>query len=162
KTEAKRFASQQGAWMVEDGREPEISEGAGSIAVELLENESPFDSIILPLGNGALLNGNARWIKACSPATTVIGVCASGADSMQQSLKRGAQVEAATMDTIADGIGVRVPIPEAVSDMRGMVDEVRTVTDDQMIQVISLLFNAAGLVVEPAGAAGLAAVLASP
>ena len=66
------------------------------------------------------------------------------------------------MMTIADGIGVRVPIPEAVSDMRGIIDEIKTVTDDQLIQAMRLLLSSVGLLVEPAGAAGLAAILSSP
>ena len=79
KKEARRATSEEGAWFVEDGREPEISEGAGSIAVELLETGAAFDEMLLPVGNGALINGNALWIKMSSPATRVIGVCAGGA-----------------------------------------------------------------------------------
>jgi peptide deformylase len=161
KAEARRFAAEEGAWFVEDGREPEISEGAGSIAVELLRTDAAFDHILLPVGNGALINGNARWIEASSPATRVVGVCAAGADCMRRSFERGTPVETAAMSTIADGIGVRVPVPEAVADMQGIVDEIKTVTDDQILEAMRLLFSSTGLPVEPAGAAGLAAVVAS-
>ncbi|HKV27371.1 MAG TPA: pyridoxal-phosphate dependent enzyme [Candidatus Acidoferrales bacterium] len=162
KEEARRVAMEEGAWFVEDGLEPEISEAAGSIAVELLEADAAFDEILLPVGNGALINGNARWIKASSPATRITGVCATGADCMRQSFERGEPVETEAMSTIADGIGVRIPVPEAVTDMKGIVDEIKAVTDEQIVAAMRLVFSCAGLLVEPAGAAGLAAVLASP
>lgn len=162
KAEARSFASQTGSWMVEDGREPEISEGAGSIAVELLKEGTAFESILFPLGNGALINGSGRWTKASSPATEVVGVCAAGADCMRRSFEQGTAVEAESVNTIADGIGVRVPVSEAVADMQGTVDRVTTVTDRELVRAMKLLFTSAGLLVEPAGAAGLAAVLASP
>jgi peptide deformylase len=160
KVEAKRFAAATGAWMAEDGLEPEIAEGAGSIAVELLSERPALDAIVLPLGNGSLLNGNARWVKAASPATRMIGVCAAGADAMLTSFERGEPVETASVDTIADGIAVRVPIPESIADMRGLVDAVQVVTDDQIIEAMRLLFAHTGLLIEPAGAAGIAMLLA--
>jgi peptide deformylase len=162
KAEAKKFAAQEGARMVEDGKEPEISEGAGSMAVELLADEPALDRILLPLGNGALLNGNARWVKAASPATKVTGVCAMGADSMRQSFEQDKVIETSSVQTIADGIAVRAPVAEAVADMRGIVDEVRVVTDDAIVRAMRLLFSCAGLIVEPAGAAAVAALLCSP
>ena len=160
KVEAKRFAAATGAWMAEDGLEPEIAEGAGSIAIELLSERPALDAIVLPLGNGSLLNGNARWVKAASPATRMIGVCAAGADAMLTSFERGEPVETASVDTIADGIAVRVPIPESIADMRGLVDAVQVVTDDQIIEAMRLLFAHTGLLIEPAGAAGIAMLLA--
>ena len=64
---------------VEDGREPWITEGAGTIGLELLEGDAVYDAVLVPLGNGALLNGMARWLKAAAPATEVVGVSAAGA-----------------------------------------------------------------------------------
>ena len=81
---------------------------------------------------------------------------------MQQSFERGAPVESDVVSTIADGIGIRVPVPEAVADMQGIVDEIRTVTDEEIVEAMRLLLSSAGLLIEPAGAAGLAAILASP
>jgi peptide deformylase len=159
KVEAKRFAAATGAWMAEDGLEPEIAEGAGSIAVELLSERPALDAIVLPLGNGSLLNGNARWVKAAGPATRMIGVCAAGADAMRASFERGEPIETPGVHTIADGIAVRVPIPESIADMRGLVDEVEIVTDEQVIEAMRLLYTRTGLLIEPAGAAGIAALL---
>jgi threonine dehydratase len=159
KEAARGHAAETNAWMVEDGLEPEISEGAGSIGVELLRESVPLDAVLVPLGNGALLNGIARWVKAASPATRVIGVCAAGAPAMQESFLAGTPVIHDRVDTIADGIAVRVPIPEAVSDMRGIVDDVRLISDSHIIHAMKLLYRQAGLLIEPAGAAGLAALL---
>jgi peptide deformylase len=159
KAEAKRFAAETGARFVEDGREPEISEGAGSIAVELLERDDAFDVVTVPLGNGALLNGIARWFKAASPSTEVVGVSSIGADAMERSWRSGKLVERSDVDTVADGIAVRVPVPEAVEDMRGTVDDVVLVRDDLILEGMRRTFDHAGLLVEPAGAAGVAALL---
>lgn len=81
------------------------------------------------LGNGAMLNGMARWIKAAAPARRVIGVSAVGADAMEKSWHGKTLVTSPRADTIADGIAVRVPIPAAVHDMQGLVDGVILVTD---------------------------------
>jgi threonine dehydratase len=161
KEAARQWAGSAGATMVEDGLAPEISEGAGSIAVELFANGNTFDAVLIPLGNGALLTGMGRWIKSVSPSTRVIGVCGENADAMRMSWLKGPSavpVSHASANTIADGIAVRVPIPEAVTDMHGIVDEVVTVTDREILLAMRNLHSLAGIVVEPAGAAGLAAI----
>jgi len=158
KQAAKSFARSAGAWMVEDGREPEIAEGAGTIARELLAGRPAFDAVFVPLGNGSLLTGMARWLKAASPSTRVIGVCAAGADAMKVSHEQGRLIERPRIDTIADGIGVRVPVPEALTDMRGLVDEVEPVSDTELIDGVRLAFRHFGLIIEPSAAAGLAAI----
>jgi len=77
----------------------------------------------LDCGNGALLAGVGRWMKAHSPATRVVAVCATGAPSMALSLQSGTVQCTATADTIADGIAVRVPVPEALDDLASVVDD---------------------------------------
>ena len=155
------------AIFVEDGREPAIAEGAGTIAVELLRDAAAHghpapDVLLVPLGNGALLAGIARWMRAESPATRLVAVCAAGAPAMARSIAEGVPVATAAVDTIADGIGVRVPVPEALDDLQGMVDAVRLVSDEAIVETMRLLWRAHGLVVEPAGAAGLAELVAEP
>ena len=159
---ARRYCQERGAWLVEDGLEPEITEGAGSMAVELLEIGECFDSVLVPLGNGAMLNGVARWIKSVSPATRVIGVAAAGAPAMAKSWRQRAVVCEATVNTIADGVAVRTPVPEAVADMQGIVDDVMLVEDDKIIEAMRLAHRHLGLVLEPSGAIGIAAVLTDP
>jgi threonine dehydratase len=159
KQHARAFAEESGASFIEDGREPAISEGAGTIAVELCRWPIPFDVALVPLGNGALLAGIGIWMKAHSPATRIIGVCAAGAPAMAFSMKRGAPESTDSVATIADGIAVRVPVPEALANLAGVVDEVLLVEDDALIAAMQLAFRHHGLVIEPAGAAGLAAAI---
>jgi threonine dehydratase len=162
KEAAAAFAAAQGWRMVADGLDVEASIGAGTIGTELLARGDAFDAVLVPLGNGALLTGVGRWVKAAAPGTRVIGVQAEGADAMTRSWRSGQLVFPPSIDTIADGIGVRVPIAEAVADMRTTVDDVRLVRDADLVQAMQLLHRHAGLVVEPSGAAGLAALAAHP
>jgi threonine dehydratase len=158
KAAANEHALATGALYVEDGKAPEIAEGAGTIALELQRMDEPLDAVFVPLGNGSLINGIGTWFKHFSPATKVIGVCADGAPSMELSWRAGKPVSTDSMATIADGIGVRVPVPEALVAMRTTVDEVMLVSDEEILDAMRMLFLETGLVVEPAGAAGLAAV----
>ncbi len=160
KLEAKKWAVLNNAYMVEDGLEPLISEGAGTIGLELLRG-TDFDTVLIPLGNGALLNGIARYFKAHSSAR-VIAICAAGAPSMLESWQTGKIVQHNSIDTIADGIGVREPILEAVQDMNGIVDDGLLVSDDNILKAMKLLHQHLGLVVEPSGAVGIAALLEHP
>jgi threonine dehydratase len=162
KAEAKRFCAESGAVFVEDGQDAAISEGAGTIGLELLRRGTPFDTLLLPLGNGALATGIGRWVKAHAPDVCVVAVAAAGADAMAASWREGRVVERAAVHTIADGIAVRVPVPEAVADMRGTVDEVLLVSEDAIERAMRLAFQHAGLVVEPAGVVGVAALLDHP
>jgi threonine dehydratase len=162
KSAARDFATKNAASFVEDGHDPAISEGAGSIAVELLATGMTFDAVTIPLGNGALINGMARWIKAHTPATRVIGVVSRGAPAMARSWRAGNAQATDSTDTIADGIAVRVPVQAALDDMRGLVDDVIEVDEEMLIAAMRLAHQHAGLVTEPAGVAGLAALLQQP
>lgn len=162
KDEARRWAEGAGAEYVEDGREAAISEGAGTIAVELLARGDAFDDVLAPLGNGALLSGVGRWLKAVSPTTRLVGIASRGATATADAWAAGPGApfaESARVDTIADGIAVRVPVAEAVADLRDVVDEMRFVGDDDLVRAMRLLHDHAGLVVEPSGAAAVAALL---
>ena len=101
-------------------------------------------------------------MKRASPRTRVIGVCASRAPSMERSWRAKRVIETDRADTIADGIAVRVPIPEAVHDLQGVVDEVLLVDDETILRAMRLVQKCEGIEPEPAGAVGLAAVLAHP
>lgn len=147
---------------VEDGREPAISLGAGTLALELLRATKPFDALLVPLGNGALLAGVGTVARALAPSTRVVAVSAAGAPAMVESLRRGALVTTSSADTIADGVAVRVPVPEALGDLDGLVDDTVLVSDDRIIEAMRAFLEHSGLVVEPAGAVGLAALLAEP
>jgi threonine dehydratase len=120
--------------------------------------EKALDAYLVPLGNGALINGMGTWIKRFSPTARVIAVCPAGAPAMEMSWRAGEAISTATMDTIADGIAVRVPVQEALDIMRSTVDEVMLVTDDEIVEAMRWVHRDAGVIVEPAGAAGIAAV----
>jgi threonine dehydratase len=160
KAAARAYADETGDCFVEDGREPAISEGAGTIGIELLRAQPGLDAVVLPLGNGALLAGVGQWIKAHAPATRVIGATVAGAPAMRQAL-RGGPFEA-RCHTIADGIAVRVPVPEAVLDLLPVLDEVLEVDDAALMAAMRMLHARTGRVAEPAAAAGLAAIAAAP
>lgn len=159
KEQARIFAEETTACFVEDGREPAIAEGAGTIGMELCRWADPFDVALVPLGNGALLAGIGRWMKAHSQATRIVGVCAAGAPAMALSLREKKMQSTSSAVTIADGIAVRVPVPEALVELEEVVDEVLLVDDEALITAVQLVFRHHGLVVEPAGASGLAAAL---
>jgi len=159
KIEAKRVAQRQGIRMVEDSLDPATVEGAGTIGLELLRWPEPLDAVLVALGNGALVNGVGRWVKANAPATAVVAVAAAGAPAMVESWQTGTIVEYPTANTIADGIAVRVPIPEAMTDMRETVDDALLVRDEMLLTGMRLLHQHLGLVVEPSAAVGVAALL---
>jgi threonine dehydratase len=165
KESAREFAIATGASMVEDGFDPAIAEGAGSIGVELLARDDAWDAIVVPLGDGALLGGIARWVKAASPSIQIIGVVARGSSAMARSWRNGYGGEIVVdtaISTIADGIAVRVPIAESVANLHGIVDDIVEVDDATMIRAMQAAYRHAGVVLEPAGAVGIAAVLADP
>ena len=162
KHEARRAAAADDARFVEDGLDLETAEGAGTIGLELARAEEPLDDLLVPLGNGALFNGVARVMKERSPTTRITAVQATGAPAMLESLQQHRLVQHAAIDTIADGIGVRVPIPQALADMQGLVDEGVFVNDETILAAMRLIHRHAGLVVEPSGAVGVAAVLERP
>ena len=162
KAHARAFAGREGVSFVEDGREPAITEGAGSIAVELTTWPEPLAAVVIPLGNGALLGGMGTWLRQASPSTRIIGVCAAGAPAMRDSLRAGRAIETERADTIADGIGVRVPVPEALDYLPPLVDDVVLVSEDALRDAMILVQSLTGLVSEPAGSAGIAALIEHP
>lgn len=162
KAHAREHAGKEGSYFVEDGREPAITEGAGSIAVELFRWPEPIATVVIPLGNGALLGGMGTWIRHASSGTKVVGVCASGAPAMRDSLRARRAVETAEARTIADGIAVRVPVPEALEYLAPVVDDVVLVSEGALRQAMAMVRAETGLVAEPAGVAGIAALIEHP
>ena len=159
---AQAFAEVNGARLVEDGREPALAEGAGTIGVELLRWPEPIDTLLVPLGDGALLAGIACWVKEHHPATRMIGVCASGAPAFERSWRAGRVQEVAPAHTIADGIAVTSPFPEPLGDLTGRIDDILLANDETMIAAMRRAHQELGVVLEPSGAAGLAALLSQP
>jgi threonine dehydratase len=150
-----------GGTLAEDGAEIAISEGAGTIGAEL--GDLAVDTVIVPVGNGALVAGIGAWLRARRPATRIIGVCSAGAPVMRDCWQRGIAAAAGTqVDTIADGIAVRVPVPAAVHDVAVVVDDMVLVDDAMLVAAMQALSSLTGAIAEPAAVAGIAAIAADP
>ena len=157
KDACRQFASDEGLTFIEDGRDVAIAEGAGTIAAELLQWPERIDALLVPVGNGALINGIGTWAKAYAPETLVIGTGALAAPAMERSFREHKVVTTESVSTIADGVATRVPIPEAVTTMVEVADDMLLVDDDAIRQAMALIERELGLKVEPAGAVPLAA-----
>lgn len=162
KLEAKRAAEAGGTRMVEDSLDVETVEGAGTIGLELLELKQPLEVLLIPLGNGAMFNGIARVMKELSRSTEMITVQSVGAPAMTESWRSGELVSHDRIATIADGIGVRVPVPEALADMKDLADDAILVTEAGILEGMRLLHRHAGIVAEPSSAVGVAAIREYP
>lgn len=159
KIEAKRAAVRLGMRMVEDSLDVETGEGAGTIGLELAAMREPLDAVLIALGNGALACGVGVALKQLAPQTRIIAVQATGAPAMIESWRSGTIVTHPSIATIADGIGVRIPIPQCVQDMNGVIDQGILVEDRTLIEAMRLAHHHLGLVLEPSGVAGLAALI---
>lgn len=159
KVAALDYAQCGGGYYLEDGKEADISHGAGSIGVELSRYPDPIDILFIPIGNGALLGGIATWFKAVSPTTKIVGVCAVEAPAMALSLQEKSVISTPTANTIADGIAIREPIPESLPPLEHTVDDILLVTEAEIVDAMRLYFQTENLVTEPAGAVSLAAAL---
>jgi threonine dehydratase len=148
-------------YLVVDGLDPAIAEGAGTIGLELAATH-PIDAAVIQVGDGALITGVARWLKARRPETRIVGVCASGAPAMARSFASGHPVSVNGDGTIAAALAITDPVPESFARIVELVDEVVLVDDDEIRAAMALIADSTGVLVEPAGAAGVAAVARHP
>jgi threonine dehydratase len=155
---AREYAdADEGRQLVVDGLHPAIAEGAGTIGVELGATH-PVDTAVIQLGDGALITGVARWLKSRWPDTRIVGVCASGAPAMAESFAAGRPISVTGEGTIAGALAITDPVPESFARIVELVDEVVLVDEEEIRAAMSLIADATGVLVEPAGAAGVAAV----
>jgi threonine dehydratase len=158
-TEARRFAEETGAVLIHPFDHPDICAGQGTCGLEIVEQAPDLRTVLVPTGGGGLIAGTAVAVKALRPDVRVIGVQAEQAAAYPGSLAQGRPVALQTMNTMADGIAVGAPglVPfEAISTY---VDEVVTVSEESISRALVLLLERAKLVVEPAGAVAVAAVM---
>jgi len=139
--------------------DPDVIAGQGTIGLEMHRDLEDIDVVLVPVGGGGLISGVALALKQLQPDVTVIGVEAEGAQAMLRSLQRGELTPLTSMSTIADGIAVKHPGELTFKLVQHYVDDMVTVTDEELARTLYMLLQRAKLVVEPAGAAGLAAVL---
>lgn len=158
---ARAQADAEGAYLVEDSLDVDTCEGAATIGLELVDAVD-LDVVLVALGGGALASGVGYVIHELSPRTEVIAIQPTGAPAMALSWRKRAVVSTDTIDTIADGVAGRHPIPEVLDDLLEVVDDVILVDDHTIKQGMRHLFDHTGLVVEPSAALGVAAVLEDP
>ncbi len=133
--------------------------GQGTIGLEILEQLSDVDAVVVPVGGGGLISGVAFAIKNLNPDVKVYGVQASGAPSMQRSIIDDKIERLASVSTIADGIAVKEPGQNTFEYCKKYVDDIVTVTDDEISAAILTLIECQKLIAEGAGAASVAAVM---
>ena len=133
--------------------------GQGTIGLELLEQLPQVDAVVVPVGGGGLISGVAFTLKKLRPEIKVYGVQAAGAPSMVQSLADGKVEKLHSVSTIADGIAVKEPGPHTFAYCQKYVDEIVTVTDDEISAAILSLIEKQKLIAEGAGAASVAAAM---
>jgi threonine dehydratase len=159
KSAAREVAKEKNVRFVEDSLDIETVVGAGTIGIELVRGGEPIDTVLVPLGNGALVNGIATAFAALSPGTTVIAVQSANAPAMVESWQSGKIVVHEKIETIADGIGVRIPVPQAVDEMKRLVHQAMLVKEETIVRAMQLVRLHAGILIEPSAAVGLAAML---
>ena len=137
----------------------EVIYGQGTIALEILEQVKDLDAVIVPVGGGGLISGIAYTIKKINPNIKVYGVEAMGASSMLKSFEYGKVSELSKVTTIADGIAVKKPGDLTYELCKKYVDEIVTVTDDEIAAAILTLMEEQKLITEGAGATSVAAVM---
>ena len=157
--EAMAYCEERGAAFIHPFDDPLIIEGQGTAALDILnDTKKPIDYMLLPIGGGGLAAGVASVFKAISPETKVIGVEAAGAPCMKKSFEAGRIVTLDEIDTFADGIAVRTPGEITFRICRALLDDILVVPEGKICTTILELYNESAIVVEPAGAASVAAL----
>jgi threonine dehydratase len=159
---AAEFAASTGAVLIHPFDHADVIAGQGTVGLELLEQCPDVRTVVVGTGGGGLVSGIAAAVKALRPDVEVVAAQASGAAAFPASLAAGRPTQLASMATIADGIAVGCPGDVTFQHVRDLVDRVVTVDDDALSRALLLSLERAKLVVEPAGAAGLAAVMEDP
>ncbi len=160
--EARAFAERTGAVLVHPFDHPDILRGQGTVGLEILEQVPEVATIVVATGGGGLISGIAAAVRGLRPDVKIIGVQAEQAAAWPDSLAAGRPVRLRQMSTLADGIAVGEPTALTYSHVSELVDDMVTVSEDQLSRAMLLCLERAKLVVEPAGVAAVAAIMAAP
>lgn len=160
--EARAFSERTGAVFIHPFDHVDIVAGQGTCGLEILEDEPDVRTVLVPTGGGGLLAGIAIAVKAVRPDVRVVGVQAAGAAAYPGSLAAGAPVPLESMTTMADGIAVGLPGAITFAAVRDHVDDIVTVSEDALARSVLAVLERAKMLVEPAGAAAVAALLDDP
>jgi threonine dehydratase len=129
------------------------------MGLELVRDDPGLDVVLVAVGGGAMASGVGYVARSLAEHVEVIGIQPAGAPAMALSWRRGTVVETDSIDTIADGVAGRCPIPEVLEDLLVVLDDVMLVREDSIKAGMRMLYEHAGLVVEPSAALGIAAIL---
>ncbi|MDZ7928994.1 MAG: threonine ammonia-lyase [Rhodococcus sp. (in: high G+C Gram-positive bacteria)] len=156
---AREFAERTGATLIHPFDHLDIVAGQATLGTELLQQMPDVGTIVIPTGGGGLLAGVAAAVKLTKPGIRIVGVQAEGAAAWPASLKAGRPIALASMSTMADGIAIGLPGSVPFDHVQGWVDDVVTVSEDALSRALVLCIERAKLIVEPAGAAAVAALM---
>jgi threonine dehydratase len=156
---ARLFAEQTGAVLIHPFDHPDVIAGQGTVGLEILDQLPDAATIITAVGGGGLISGLSVAVKSLRPDVRIVGVQAAGAAAFPPSLAAGSPQKLERGVTIADGIAVLRPGDLTFAHVSKLVDEVVTVTDDDLSAALLVLLERHKMVVEPAGAAGVAALM---
>ena len=154
-----RLAAERGLELVRPYDDPLVMAGQGTAALELLEDAPELDLLVVPVSGGGLIAGCATAAKARRPQIRMAGVEPQAGDDTRRSLEAGERIRIDVPRTIADGLQAPEPGELTFEVNRRLVDEVVTVTDDEIVEAMVFLFDRLKLVAEPSGATGVAALL---
>ena len=156
---AAKLAQEQGMTFIPPFDHPDVLSGQGTAALELFEEVGELDALFVCLGGGGLLSGSALSAKAKSPMCKIYGVEPEAGNDVQQSFRQGKRVRIPTPVTIADG--AQTPMVGAITFelIKGLVDDIHTVSDAQLIEVMRFYAERMKMIVEPTGCLSLAAAL---
>jgi len=157
---ARAFTTEHDAVFVHPFDHPDVIAGQGTLGLEVVEQIGEFGTVVVCLGGGGLLSGIAVVVRALRPDVRIVGVQAEGCAAFGPSLEAGHPLTLPASSTIADGIAVKRPGELTLAHVEALVDEVITVSDDELASAVVLLLERAKLVAEPAGAAAVAALMA--
>ncbi len=154
-----RLAAERGLTLVKPYDDPLVMAGQGTVALELLEQVPELDLLLVPVSGGGLIAGCATAAKALRAGIRVVGVEPQAGDDTARSLAAGRRLRIEVPRTIADGLQATEPGELTFEVNRRLVDEVVTVSDEEIVEAMVFLFDRLKLVAEPSGAVGLAALL---
>lgn len=158
---ALELQKEKGYTFVHPFDDEDVIAGQGTIGLEILEQLDDIDAVVVPIGGGGLISGVAFAIKSLKPSIKVYGVQAANAPSMYESVKQKKQITLDTVSTFADGIAVKHPGDLTFEIVNKYVDEIVTVSEDEIAMAILALMEKQKLVSEGAGATAVAAVIAN-
>jgi threonine dehydratase len=153
------YAEKKDAVFVHPYDHPSIIAGQGTIGCELVEQADEINTVVVPVGGGGLISGISTAVKTLRPNCRIVGVQAKGAAAFPPSLEKGEPVTLERMSTICDGIAANRPGDLTLAHVQEYVDEITTVTDEAVAEALVFAAERMKLVLEPAGAAGIAALL---